>query len=75
MAASRVSRRLASDRDFRARFDREAHLVSRLNHPNICTLYDVGRQDSLDYLVIEYIEKFWAPTTTSLDLLKAFALK
>jgi len=51
-----VSRRLASDRDFRARFDREAHLVSRLNHPNICTLYDVGRQDSLDYLVIEYIE-------------------
>jgi serine/threonine-protein kinase len=51
-----VSRRLASDRDFRARFDREAHLVSRLNHPNICTLYDVGRQDGLDYLVIEYIE-------------------
>jgi eukaryotic-like serine/threonine-protein kinase len=51
-----VSRRLASDREFRARFDREAHLVSRLNHPNICTLYDVGRQDELSYLVIEYIE-------------------
>ena len=51
-----VSRRLASDPDFRARFDREAHLVSRLNHPNICALYDVGRQDGLDFLVIEYIE-------------------
>jgi dienelactone hydrolase len=56
VAVKIVSRRLASDRDFRARFDREAHLVSRLNHPNICTLFDVGRQGDLDYLVIEYIE-------------------
>ncbi len=56
VAVKVVSRRLASDADFRARFDREAHLVSRLNHPNICTLFDVGRQDELDYLVIEYIE-------------------
>ena len=56
VAVKVVSRRLASDADFRARFDREAHLVSRLNHPNICTLFDVGRQDEVDYLVIEYIE-------------------
>ncbi len=56
VAVKVVSRRLASDPDFRARFDREAHLVSRLNHPNICTLFDVGRQDDLDYFVIEYIE-------------------
>ena len=56
VAVKVVSRRFASDRDFRARFGREAHLVSRLNHPNICTLFDVGRQNDLDYLVIEYIE-------------------
>src|SRR5207247_2424451 len=30
--------------------------VSALNHPNICTLHDIGRQDSLDYLVMEYLE-------------------
>src|SRR5688500_4424606 len=51
-----LSGRFASDPDFRARFEREAHLASRLNHPNICTLYDVGREGDVDYLVIEYIE-------------------
>jgi dienelactone hydrolase len=56
VAVKVVSRRLAADPDFRGRFDREAHLISRLNHPNICTLFDVGRHDGLDYLVIEFIE-------------------
>ena len=42
--------------DLRQRLEREAKAVSSLNHPNICTLYDVGHQDGTDFLVMEYIE-------------------
>jgi serine/threonine protein kinase len=38
------------------RFEREAHTISTLNHPNICTLHDIDTQDGLPYLVMEYIE-------------------
>jgi serine/threonine protein kinase len=31
-------------------------VISSLNHPHICTLYDVGTQDGVDYLVMEYID-------------------
>jgi eukaryotic-like serine/threonine-protein kinase len=37
-------------------FDREARAISSLNHPNICTLYDVGHQAGVDYLVLEFLE-------------------
>ena len=47
---------LASDPEFRERFDREAKSISALNHPNICTLYDIGDQDGVDFLVMEYLE-------------------
>src|SRR5687768_6342183 len=40
----------------RARFEREAQAISRLNHPNICAVYDIGTQEGALYLVIEYIE-------------------
>ncbi len=39
-----------------ARFEREAKTISSLNHPNICTLFDVGREGETDYLVMELIE-------------------
>src|SRR3990172_6593467 len=42
--------------DLRTRFEREAKAISSLNHPNICTLYDVGHENGVDYLVMEYIE-------------------
>lgn len=47
---------LADSPDIRARFQREAQTVSQLNHPNICTLFDIGQSDGLEYLVFEYIE-------------------
>jgi serine/threonine protein kinase/tetratricopeptide (TPR) repeat protein len=46
----------ASDPSERARFEREAQVISSLNHPHICTLYDVGHQDDVDFLVMEYLE-------------------
>ena len=45
-----------ADPDRRLRLEREAKAVSSLNHPNICALYDVGRQDEADYLVMEHLE-------------------
>jgi eukaryotic-like serine/threonine-protein kinase len=47
---------LSSNTDVRQRFEREARAVSSLNHSHICTLYDVGHQDGIDYIVMEYIE-------------------
>jgi serine/threonine protein kinase/Tol biopolymer transport system component len=47
---------LSSNPEVRARFEREAKTVSSLNHPNICTLFDVGRDGDIDYLVMEMIE-------------------
>ena len=38
------------------RFEREAKAISQLNHPHICTLYDVGEHDGTGFLVMEYIE-------------------
>jgi eukaryotic-like serine/threonine-protein kinase len=42
--------------DLKARFEREARSISQLQHPYICTLYDVGHQDGTDFLVMEYLE-------------------
>jgi len=47
---------LADTPDARQRFEREARAVSALNQVNICTLHDIGRQDGVDYLVMECVE-------------------
>jgi Tol biopolymer transport system component len=47
---------LAETPEVRQRFEREARAVSSLNHPHICALYDVGHQDGIEYLVMEYLE-------------------
>ena len=47
---------LSTNVEAKQRFDREARSISSLNHPNICTLYDVGHQKGIDYLVMELLE-------------------
>jgi len=47
---------VAADPAVRERFDREARIISSLNHRHICALYDVGRQDGIDFLVMEYLD-------------------
>ncbi|HEY4490643.1 MAG TPA: protein kinase, partial [Acidobacteriota bacterium] len=42
--------------DMRQRFEREAKTISSLTHPHICVLYDIGQQEGIDYLVMEYLE-------------------
>ena len=47
---------LAADPQFRERFDREARVISQLDHPHICALYDVGQQNGLSFLVMQFLE-------------------
>ncbi len=47
---------LTGDAERRSRFEREAKAISSLQHPHICTLHDVGSQDGVDFLVMEYLE-------------------
>jgi hypothetical protein len=47
---------LSDNPEAKQRFDREARAISSLNHPNVCALYDVGHQDGIDYLVMEFLD-------------------
>jgi eukaryotic-like serine/threonine-protein kinase len=47
---------LSSSPQIRERFEREAKAISSLSHPHICPLYDVGHQDGIEFLVMEYLE-------------------
>ena len=47
---------LSEDPILKQRFEREAKAISSLNHPHICVLYDVGRQDGVDFIVMECLE-------------------
>ena len=47
---------IADRPEVQERFEREARTVASLNHPHICTLYDVGHHGEVDFLVMEYLE-------------------
>lgn len=48
--------RISSDRIARDRFHREAQAASALNHPGICTVYDVGEENGCAFIAMEYLE-------------------
>jgi serine/threonine protein kinase/Tol biopolymer transport system component len=56
VAVKIIPAHLAEQPDLRQRFEREARAISSLSHPHICHLYDVGSQDGIQYLVMEYLE-------------------
>src|SRR5712671_4767476 len=47
---------LASDASLKQRLEREAKAISKLSHPHICALHDIGHQDGIDFLVMELVE-------------------
>jgi len=56
VAVKVLPKHLSSSADIRQRFEREAKTISQLSHPHICALYDVGNQDGVEYLVMEFLE-------------------
>ena len=56
LAQRHLAQEPAQQAERRKRFEREARAVSSLNHPHICTLYDVGCHDGIDFLVMEFVE-------------------
>src|SRR5499433_1219131 len=47
---------LSSSPELKQRFEREAKAISALNHPYICSLYDIGSQDGTEYMVMEFLD-------------------
>ena len=56
VAIKRLPARLAADATALERFHREARVIASLNHPNICTVYDVGDEGGIPYLVMELLD-------------------
>jgi serine/threonine protein kinase len=56
VAVKRLFASLVSDEIFRERFLREARMAAALSHPNLVAVFDVGEEDGLPYIVMEYVE-------------------
>src|SRR5215831_20907697 len=51
-----LNSQLVASPDLRARFEREAKVISQLQHPHICVLHDIGNENGIEFLVMEYLE-------------------
>jgi predicted ATPase len=56
VAVKLIPQRFSKNPDARRRLDTEARAISKLSHPNICILHDIGHQDDTDFLILEYVE-------------------
>src|SRR6266545_3421358 len=56
VAVKALSDSLAADRDYRARFEREARVAASVSHPNLVNVFDYGSEDGRPYLVMEYVD-------------------
>ena len=71
---------LSSDPDLHARFEQEAKSISALQHPNICVVHDIGSQDGIDFMVMEYVagqtlDKLIPPGGLATDLAIKYAIQ
>ena len=56
VAIKALPEHVASDRELKQRFELEAKALAALSHPHICPVFDVGSQNGIDFLVMEYLE-------------------
>src|ERR1035438_9660823 len=75
-----LTTRHSFDATLRARFEHEAKSISALQHPNICVLHDIGSQDGVDFMVMEYVsgqtlEKLIAAGGLATDLAMKYAIQ
>jgi formylglycine-generating enzyme required for sulfatase activity/dienelactone hydrolase len=71
---------LSSNPDLHQRFEQEARSISRLQHPNICVVHDIGSQDGIDFMVMEYVagqtvDKLIPPDGLATDLATKYAVQ
>src|SRR5882757_5466559 len=56
VAIKTISLDVVTDEETRSRFFREAQAAGQLSHPNLITIHDIGDQDGMPYIVMEYLE-------------------